>query len=182
MKSEILSKNPLPYQFFQVDEHDFRFTTETGNVYYIYFLEYWQQDVVQSFVHDPIMIYEFNFEVEKLVKVSHDNRIAFTIFSILELYLAKKNSVVYYVTQRMDGRSKQLFRLYQLWYNMSLRATLKLSGKIMKVDKVVESYGFIDAYISCMAHEDFFKHIEQLGSLTEKVLLEIFQNSTVRNF
>jgi hypothetical protein len=171
---------PYPYRITETNE--FRFTAESGNIYYIYLLEYWQQDVVWSFSNTDVKIYEFNFEVERLNKISQDNRIAITIFSIIEDYLRAEDCVVYYVTQRMDGRAKQLFRLYQLWYTAYCRLGKKMSESVVKIDRVVESYGFIDAYVSSMVPNECFGGVERAERLMDKVLLEIFPNSSVHNF
>lgn len=169
----------LPYRVIKNDEHDYRFVSESGNQYHIYFDTYWQQDVVQGYLGIAVKVFEFYFEVDKLVKVSMDYRIAITIFSVLEEYMLMNDTVVYYVTQRIDGRAKQLFKVYQLWFNTYLKMRKTMSDKIIKIDRIVESYGFIDAYVSCLLHYDCFTNVHLADLIMDKTLLEVFPNSTV---
>ncbi len=170
----------ITYEYIKTGANEFRFVTDNNNMYFVNFVKYWQEDVVRFISGIEINVFELYFEVENKLSNGFDNKIAPTIFRMLELYFSFDNTVVYFVTQRNDGRSSQLFRVYQLWHKLYKKSGRAFSDKILKSDRFVDSDGQTDAFVSCMTHVDHFDEKIDFDKLTDFVLVEIFPNSTIR--
>ena len=161
-----------------VSENEYRFTTDHGNVYAVSFAAYWQQDVINFIAEDNVEIYELYFGVVSTKQHVFDKRIAVTIISLMEEFLMQGKRAVFYITDRNDDRSLELFRLYFSWF--ALHKRLNKNSKTLKVDKVVKYKFHIEAYVSCVLIDKNDRYApNELSELVEVVLREIYPNSTV---
>ncbi|MDY0905126.1 hypothetical protein [Pedobacter sp. CFBP9032] len=170
-----------PYSYISIGDYDYKFITDNDVDYSVNFTRYWQEDVVNFYTDSDFSIFEFNFIQSQEKNGVFDQRISYTVIKIIDDFLNSKR-VLYYVTQRIDGRAKELFKVYQLWYKLFLLSQLKFTNSIMKIDKeVLYESNSVEAYISVMIIEDKYSS-EDLSRMTDVVLKEIYPNSIIKNF
>jgi hypothetical protein len=169
-----------PYAVFEYAENKYRFVTESGNEYTIYFIEYWQQDVVNLLSTFPVNIFELFFEQLNRKKIGYDKRLPFTIFSILDKFLWYKKSIIYFIPQREDGRSKELSRLYQLWATLYYKNRITQSH-IAKIDKTILYNDFPEAHLTCLFSKFHFISVSSIEKKLENILFEIYPNCQIKS-
>ncbi len=168
----------LPYPISEDSPNNYRFITDLGNEYTLNFVRYWQQDLIDLYSSIDIDVYEFYFEIFMRRKSGLDNRIPFTIFNILERFLKVNKSILFFVTQREDGRGKELFRVYQLWANLYYRSYYQ-ETLIQKVDRSIWYGDFAEAYLSCLYLKNDYVDSKFLENLLNELLYEIYPNCRV---
>jgi len=164
-----------PYPVTEQEDNNFHFVTEHGNEYQITFSKYWQQDIVDLYLGFRVPVYEFYFEVMAKNHSGMDKRIAPTLFDIFDKFLLRTGSVIFYITQRDDGRSKELFKVYQLWYNLYKRSR---GDELVKLDRAVYYGDTAEAYLACMFLRGTVKD-KRIPLLVNTILEEIYPNATV---
>lgn len=180
MNTDTISLDRIePYPVRETEDNTFYFTTTAGNEYQIYFARYWQQDVVDLYLNSRIPVYEFYFEVVHKSCAVMDKRIAPTIFSVVDDFVSRTNSVLFYITQRDDGRSKELFRVYQLWFNEYKRTRFNM---LNKTDRAVWYGRMAEAYISCIYKADANFGKKNIEEMINVVLEEIYPNARVTGY
>ncbi len=167
-----------PYTYTELGEYNYKFVTDQGNEYSIVFSKYWQQDIVDLYGQMDIDIYEFYFEVVSRNATGMDKRIPHTIFCILESFLIQNKSVVFYITQREDGRGRELFKVYQFWHALYQKMHGG-QGVIDKTDRVVKYGTVTEAHLSCLYLTDTFSYDVQLDRVIDIVLAEIYPNAYI---
>lgn len=170
------------YPFVQLENNEFKFITQNTNEYIVGFGDYWQQDVVDLYGNLDMPVHEFYFEVQLKKRMGFDNRIAFTIFDIVELFLRSTGGATYYVTQREDGRSRELFKVYQMWHRLYNRSRGEAAANMMKVDRIVLYEETPEAYLSCLTLRQNLPAGASLDQTIDCVLAEIYPNCMVRPF
>lgn len=165
-----------PYPVADLGEDCFHFVTETGNEYNIFFAQYWQQDLFDFYSGAKIPVYEFYFEVLAKNHAGMDKRIAPTIFDTLDLFVSRTNSILFYITQRDDGRSRELFKVYQLWYRVYKQTR---GDGLKKLDRAVRYGDTVEAYLSCLFMKDTVNELDNVPLLLDTILHEIFPNADV---
>lgn len=165
-----------PYPLVDLGDDSFHFITDQGNEYSIYFAKYWQQDLIDLYSGVRIPVYEFYFEVLAKNHAGMDKRIAPTIFDILDRFVIRTNSILFYITQRDDGRSGELFKVYQFWYKLYKRTR---GDGLQKLDRVVYYGDTVEAHLSCLFMRDTVAELDNVPLLISTILQEIYPNSTV---
>lgn len=180
MNTDTISLDTMEsYPVQETEDNTFLFTTSAGNKYQIFFARYWQQDVVDLYLRSRIPVYEFYFEVVQKNCSVMDKRIAHTIFTVVDEFVSRTNSVLFYITQRDDGRSKELFRVYQLWFNEYKRT--RRNG-LNKTDRAVWYGRTAEAYISCIYKADADFGRGSIENMINVVLEEIYPNARVTGY
>ncbi|WP_343690738.1 hypothetical protein [Chitinophaga sp.] len=173
--------NEMPYSYYPTGKDEYKFITDHGNEYTVSFVKYWQGDIVQLYSGINASIYEFYFDTLDIRSKVFDNRISFTLFDILESFLNHPGRAAYYVTQRADGRAKELFKVYQFWYANYLRHKKDTRSYFHKIDRVVLYDGVPEAYVSSLTWEGRFDDVD-LDNALDIVLKEIYPNATIHTF
>ncbi len=168
-----------PYAVVETEENTFRFITDHNNEYQIVFSEYWQQDLVSLYTRSQLPVYEFYFEVMAKRQSGMDKRIAHTIFSVVDLFLERSKGLIFYITQRDDGRSKELFKVYQFWYNQYKE---KRGEHLQKIDKVVAYEDTVEAYLSCLFMKTTLPDKVKASQMIDEILNEIYPNASIKAF
>lgn len=166
-----------PYQ--SVGANKFIFFTSNSISYTVEFVEYWQQDLVSLYSELSINVYELFFIQSEEKNGIFDPKISTTLFKIIDDFLTQE-TIVYYITERIDGRARELFRVYQLWYLQFKRLNANLDKTLIKFDrKVYNEYDQVDAYVSIVLTNDWIQ-TEKVEELFEKLLSQIFPNTYIK--
>lgn len=169
------------YQLREIDPDSYHFTSDQGNLYHVYFTPNYQNDMVRLYSDLPqVTVYEIYFvELKKGPTSELDPKIGPTIcqliFDFLELHL---QSIVFYITNRDDGRSYELFRVYKLWFRAYLRDNLG-DKKILKLNRSIETSYYVEAYCCCIMFEKDFLAIDS-ESCFDTILSEIYPNFDIK--
>ncbi len=101
------------YEFDDI-ENGYSFTTDDGNTYFVYFIEYPLIDTLP----DGTL---FTFNIERLDDNNHRNgseqKVRNTILHILASFFEKHERAILSVCDITDGRQKVRKRLFDKWYN-----------------------------------------------------------------
>lgn len=164
------------YSLREVGIDSYHFSSDQGNLYHVYFTPNYQNDIVRLYSDMPeVTVYEIYFvELKRGQNTELDSKIGVTICQLIfDFLLLNRQSIVFYITNRDDGRSYELFRVYKLWF----RAYHSLSGnhQILKLNRSISTGNYVEAYCCCIMMERDFLSIDPDVSF-DTILSEIYPN------
>ncbi|MEZ5042051.1 MAG: hypothetical protein R2828_19295 [Saprospiraceae bacterium] len=140
-----------PYPLQQYGPNEFFFTSNYGNTYEIGFYPYWQKDLMPMYTDFDLNLFEIYFEVVETKYKGRDRRIPFTLMNTIAEFVSVDDRIGFFVIQREDGRSKQLLKVYNLWFQQYEQVKGETG---LMTNRVVSMDGEIASYLSCVLHHN----------------------------
>lgn len=106
--------NPYPLQ--EADNFSYQFTSDTGIIYHVYFLDY--SYMFSEYPHFAENVYSFNIDVIEgdITLTAEDERIGITIVEVFKTFFMRQKNVAVYVCDSADERHLARKRKFDLWF------------------------------------------------------------------
>lgn len=170
-----LKENSYPVT--KLDDYSYRFISEAGNSYRVFFSKFWMELKDIGLIDYDIEIYEFSFERERIVEKTSDSKVAMTILYLAESFLTK-NRVVFFSSDNPTKRDYSLFRIYHKWYLL-----FKKNSKDSTYDKIDKMVFYTEKYklfFSCYFLIENYYCYEDIEMIFDKILTELFFGAEIK--
>jgi hypothetical protein len=116
----------------------YKFETDHGLIYYLFLIDYSEFWGLPE--NSPFKFYEFGFSCEnREVYSGPDPKVEETVTEFVVKFLSTHNDSILYVASQQDGKQKERYRLFDMWYSKSNLKTIlekhKRNPSIMLVHK-----------------------------------------------
>jgi hypothetical protein len=181
--AEIIS-HPGCYPYSSTDGYNYKFTTLRGDHFMVSFKRTWVNifEITRK-PTDGVDIYEMIFERLEIIDGTFDKYISKTILYIGAAFTNSRR-VIFYAADNPTKHDKELFRLYDIWYNFLIKENADLFGydlqRVRKLNKVVKYTNYM-IYFSCFFLPESVSdyNIEKLFTY---ILHEIYPNSIITEY
>lgn len=148
-----------PYEIEEIDQ-GYQFTTESGALYFITFIEY---PPINDFLNTKV----FMFNIDRSYGSSkHFNtqRVRDTIIHILNIFFANHSDALLTIYDIVDGKQNARRRLFAGWYNRYGKGKVEKRECEFMIDKV-KTYATLYYLENHIDKEELNKEFEDLVSL-----------------
>lgn len=161
------------YELINYENDSYRFVTDYGNEYKVVFSKTWHEEILDWHLETKIPICELYFEESFIKRKGSDPKIASTLIRLIDEYL-KQGKILYYVTERKDGKEEFLFKVYNFWYNR----IKQMYQNVSKFNREIYWDSYLQARFGCLINNDFVSS-NHIDSILDAILSDIYPNSVI---